>query len=77
MHKTVMIDLPSPWDDDSISRGAACRGVDRALDEAAGGGWILVCTEVIAHLKGNGQRVLLATFRRGKARGAEGGRGAD
>lgn len=65
-HKTIMIDIPSPWDEKGPSRAEVCREVDERLDEIAAEGWILVGTQIIEHCGNGWKRVLLATFRRGK-----------
>lgn len=67
-HKTVMIDILSPWDDDSLSREDKCRLVDKRLDDVAAEGWTLVGTQIIAHANKAWLRILIATFRRGKSR---------
>ena len=67
-HKTIMIDIPSPWDDNGDQRADVCRSVDERLDEIAAKGWLLVGTQIIEHCGKGWKRVLLATFRRGKPR---------
>lgn len=79
-HKTVMIDLPSPWgtdDDDGLSREDMCRSVDKRLDEVAADGWTLVGTQIVAHAGKAWLRVLVATFRRGKPRSDRTTRGVE
>jgi len=63
-YKTVFIEVRSPWKDDSGGR------VDVELEAAAEGGWVLVSTELVVHLEGNGKRKLLAIFGRSRKRDA-------
>jgi len=60
-YKTVFIDVPSPWKDDSGGR------VDVELEREAEGGWTLVSTELFVHQK-EGSRKLMAIFGRGRKR---------